>query len=164
MKGRIASMILALGFGFIGCAATTALHEAGKVGNLVKVKELVSQEPQLIPARDKFGGTPLHVAAAFGHKEVAEFLLANGADINATMEFDVTPLHLAAGYGYKDVAELLLAKGADANARNKYGQTPLDVALCKNQSVVAALLQEHAGKRESVKLARPQEHGRTSPC
>jgi ankyrin repeat protein len=36
-----------------------------------------------VNARDDFGLTPLHAAAQEGHMEVAELLIAKGADVNA---------------------------------------------------------------------------------
>ncbi len=41
----------------------------------------------------------LHEAALAGHKSVAELLLANGANINATDTLGYTPLHCAAAGG-----------------------------------------------------------------
>jgi ankyrin repeat protein len=135
MKAGMVGAILVLGLGFAGCATTAPLYDAARVGNLPTVKELLGQNPRLIADRDGFGGTALHVGAGFRQKDVAELLLAKGADVNARMEsHGVTPLHIAAGLGYKDIAEVLLANGADVDARNKLGQTPLVVADCKGQN------------------------------
>jgi ankyrin repeat protein len=71
----------------------------------------------------------LHYAAYGGHKEIAELLIAEGADVNAKDEDGVTPLHEAAFGGYKEIAELLIAKGADVNAKNNGGETPLDFSI-----------------------------------
>jgi len=38
-------------------------------------------------------GTPLHFAAAFGHKEAVELLIANGADVNFANPFNLTALN-----------------------------------------------------------------------
>ena len=65
------------------------------------------------------------VAAINGHKDVAELLLANKAEVNAKDNNGVTPLHLAAFNGHKDVAELLLANKAEVNAKDNDGETPL---------------------------------------
>jgi hypothetical protein len=50
-----------------------------------------------VNAKGYRGRTPFHLAAIAGHKEIAELLIANGADINAKMEDDRTPLDWAYG-------------------------------------------------------------------
>jgi len=101
--------------------------------------------------KDKGGFTPLHWAAHHGHKEIAELLIANGADVNAKNEGGFTPLHSAASLGYKEIIELLIAKGADVNAevvsKTRYnGRTPLDEAIVDNETEAANLLRKHGGK------------------
>ena len=72
----------------------------------------------------------LYLAARKGHKDIAEFLIANWADVNAKEAAnDKTPLHIAAQYGYKDIAELLIAKGAVVDAKDLFGSTPLYDAI-----------------------------------
>ena len=55
--------------------------------------------------------TPLHCAAARGHKEVVALLLANKAEVNAKNKDGAKPLRLAEDRGHKDVAELLRQHG-----------------------------------------------------
>ena len=43
----------------------------------------------------KLSGTPLHLAATEGHKEVAALLVDNGADVKAKNNLGQTPLNLA---------------------------------------------------------------------
>jgi len=68
-------------------------------------------------SKDNNGNTPLHWAAHGGHRSVAEFLMANKAEVNAQNELGLTSLHLAVQEGHKDVVELLLARKADVNAK-----------------------------------------------
>jgi ankyrin repeat protein len=72
--------------------------------------------------------TPLSWATSGAHKEVAELLIAEGADVNAKDEHGGTPLHQAASWKKKEMVELLIAEGADVNAKSKYGRTALYVA------------------------------------
>ena len=58
----------------------------------------------------------LHLA---GSKEMAELLIAKGADIKAKDSLGFTPLHFAAGYDRTEVAQTLIAKGADINAQSE---------------------------------------------
>ena len=46
-------------------------------------------------AKGENGATPLIPAAATGHKEVVELLIAKGADVNAKPEDGATPLDWA---------------------------------------------------------------------
>ncbi|MBD1810910.1 ankyrin repeat domain-containing protein [Microcoleus vaginatus DQ-U2] len=55
----------------------------------------------------------LHFA---GSKEVAELLIAKGADVNAKSPYGWTPLHFATASDRIKVAQTLIAKGADINA------------------------------------------------
>jgi ankyrin repeat protein len=95
----------------------------------------------------------LHHAVNFGHKEIAELLIAGGADVNVKDKNEWTPLHNAARNGRKEIVELLLAKGAAVNAKDKVGHTPVDSAERKNylrspevQKEIAVLLRKHGGK------------------
>jgi ankyrin repeat protein len=59
------------------------IHDAAQTGDLVRVKALLKDNPELVSSRDGPDDTPLHVAAQRGHKDVVELLLANKADVNA---------------------------------------------------------------------------------
>ena len=83
---------------------------------------------------------PLHLAAEYGRKEVAELLIAKGADVNAKEWRGGTPLQYAAQKGHNEVAELLIANSADVNAKTKNGRTPLHSAAYWGRKEVAALL------------------------
>src|SRR5579863_3859755 len=83
-----------------------AIHKAAETGDLAKVKELIQKNPKLISSVDSSHMTPLHWAVYNDHIDVAEFLLAKGADVKALTFDGYTPLHFAAGRGYKEMAEL----------------------------------------------------------
>jgi len=92
--------------------------------------------------------------AFHGHIEVAQVLLAAGADLNTTNR-DGTPLHFAAYKGRAEVAQILLAAGADVNVRDKFGCTPLDLAQQAGHRAFVVLLQE----RESEPLTKSAARG-----
>jgi len=123
------------------------IHDAARAGDLDKVKSMVQEQPDLVSSKDeKFGQTALHVAAFNDKKDVAEFLLANKADVNARSKNGLTPLHLAAGKGNKDIVELLLANNADINAVDNEGWSPVHSAVQYNQKEIEDLLIAKGGK------------------
>ena len=69
--------------------------------------------------------TPLVVAAGGGNLEIAQFLIAHGADVNARDVLIGSPLLWAARSDSLELAEFLMTKGADVNARNFNDETPL---------------------------------------
>ena len=75
-----------------------------------------------VNCRDTQGrnSTPLHLAAGYNNVEVAEFLLENGADVNAQDKGGLIPLHNAASYGHVDIAALLIKFNTCVNATDRY--------------------------------------------
>merc|ERR1719482_1077080 len=55
----------------------------------------------------------LHFAIGSGHRKVVEFLLDEGADIEARARSHQTPLHFAAMEGHVPIAEEILDRGVD---------------------------------------------------
>ena len=53
------------------------------------------------------GESPLHLAAACGHKDFAELLLRHGADRGIKDHTGQTPKHWAARYGNEELINLL---------------------------------------------------------
>ena len=87
------------------------IHDAAQDGALRKVMALLKDNPDLVFSRDRDGMTPLHWAEQEGHKDMAELLLANRAEINAKDNNGWTPLHYAIAYGYKEAAQVLRQQG-----------------------------------------------------
>ena len=57
----------------------------------------------------------VYATAYRGHTDMAELLIAKGANVNVKNEDGRTPLHRAVEYGQIALAELLLAHGADVS-------------------------------------------------
>lgn len=111
-----------------GQSAAPTIQDAARNGDLGGVKALLDGNPDLVFSKDEKGITPLHAAAFAGRKEMAQFLLANKAEVNAKDISGETPLFVAVLAGNNYVAELLLANGADVNTADNKGHTPLAVA------------------------------------
>ena len=80
---------------------------------------------------------PLHAAIAARDHEIIEYLLQNGADVNARQQHDFTPLHAAAQNGDADLIKVLLEHRADINATTASGETAMDIALKSNHTEAA---------------------------
>jgi ankyrin repeat protein len=78
--------------------------------------------------KNQFFQTPLHIAIGNfreGHSEIIDFLIENGADVNAVDCFDQTPLFLCKSHIYSGIIDILIDNGADVNAVDEDGETPL---------------------------------------
>ncbi len=71
------------------------------------------------------GQTPTHLATILGEKHMVEYLLEEGASVNAKDSSGATALHEAVRYGQIEIVNILLDNGADVNARDSLGKTPL---------------------------------------
>jgi hypothetical protein len=121
-----------------------SLHEAALNGKLEKAKALIKANPGLVNNQDSYASqSPLHMAAEYGHRDVAELLLANKADVEAKAHGGWTPLLNAVFGGHKNVVELLLAHKADVNFQEEAGRSPLHVAAENGYTEIAALLLAH---------------------
>jgi hypothetical protein len=113
--------------------------DAFRGGDLVKVKALLKDNPKVVSSSDLNGWTPLHITAKYGHKDVAELLLAKGAAVNAKADDGETPLDLALAKGHWDVAELLRQHGAATGmAKVKFDRVAVDIPFteCPHSNVL----------------------------
>ncbi|ODS30639.1 MAG: Ankyrin [Candidatus Scalindua rubra] len=121
--------------------AADRIHAAAKAGDLLAVTRLLDSDPKLVDAKDEEGWTPLYLASGAGHRNVAEFLIARRASVNANDNIAKgTPLLAAALLGQIDVARLLCDKGADVNAKALKGMTPLIFAAMHGHTEIVKLL------------------------
>jgi len=125
----------------------TALHLAAFFGHLDATARLLEAGASLAAvSRNSLTNTPLHAAVAGGHVEVALFLIARGADVDAADAGRHTPLHIAAEAGYLPVVEALLARGADPHVVDVEDKTPLSRAAARN----------HAAVVDAINLSQPK--------
>ena len=120
--------------------------KAAKAGDVLRIKELLATDTELINARDKDGSTPLHCATWKGQQEVVSLLLEAGAEVNSHNSNDhwgTTPLHAAAHANQAAIAQILIDHGADVNARDMTGQTPLHHTTFHKAKAVAKVLEKY---------------------
>ncbi|ELW66702.1 Tankyrase-2 [Tupaia chinensis] len=86
------------------------------------------------------------VTSRFGRKDVVEYLLQNGANVQARDDGGLIPLHNACSFGHAEVVNLLLRHGADPNARDNWNYTPLHEAAIKGKIDVCIVLLQHGAE------------------
>jgi len=143
--------------------------EAVKSGDVASVNALLNANPSLVNAKNENGVSAILLATYFGHRDIAEVLLAKGVELNifeaaaaghlnrvrllAKEEAELidsyssdgfTPLSLAAFFGREDVLDLLLAHGANPNAasKNQMRVLPIHSAVAHRQPPVALAMVE----------------------
>ena len=99
----------------VGCGnPDRALIEAARDGNIEAVKQAIANGVD-VNAKNRGDATPLHGAAANGHKEIAELLMANGAKINSiysSHEETDSELDFALSNNHQITTDFLRKKGA----------------------------------------------------
>jgi uncharacterized protein len=122
--------------------ASLDVFEAGSVGDVTRLRELLDAEPALTSSYSADGFTALHFAAFFGHAEAVALLLARGAEVDAFGRgwMTGTALHSAVSRMRSTIVGMLLDAGANPNARQSAGWTPLHSAAHNGDLVSADLL------------------------
>ena len=127
--------------------------KAIKNGDINAVRSLLDSDAGLINAVDCNRWHPIHCAARYGHRAIAELLLtADASQINATDEDGWQPIHLAAHNGHRDIVELLLtADASQINATTTAGWQPIHYAarFCQ-RDIVELLLTADASQINAV--------------
>lgn len=141
MKNKIPTILVAL---FLLSAALPAgsedLCEAVKKGDLAKVKELVLADKESLGTKTEGGQTPLHLAAGAGNRPIIQFLIGQGADIDARDNQGNTPLHSAVSSKQVGIAKFLLAKGADVKIKNGQNMPVIVAALMSGSTELIGLI------------------------
>ena len=139
-----------------GCRKSTpALSETAETAEVNRIRAMIKDSPDLINARDSSSenDTRLHTAARLGQATVVQFLLENGAEVDARNKSGRTPLHEASVMGRRAVVQLLLDRKADPNATDRNGYTPAHLAAAEGyKAVLEALLA--AGADPNAKSTR----------
>ncbi len=120
----------------------TAIMAAAIAGHLEIVKKLRAAGAVI----DGPGWTPLIYAATGGRNDVVEYLLAQGAQINAVSPNGTSALMMAVREGKGSTVTLLIARGADVNHRNENGASALAWAERGNEKAMAAELRKAGAK------------------
>jgi ankyrin repeat protein len=127
------------------------IFEAAVTGRADLVRSHLARDSGLARAWSPDGYTALHYPAFFGGVDVAEALLAAGADVEAVSRnaMGARPLHSAAAGRHLDVSRLLIERSADVNASQHGGFMPLHQAAQHGDGELAEVLLAAGADRDA---------------
>jgi ankyrin repeat protein len=140
MKKLLILIILAIP---VSTFAQENLRDAVDKGDIVFIK---NYKGNINRPLDKEGWTALMLAAVYSKPDVANALIASGADLNAAARDGKTVLMVASLYGQADMVKILIKAGANINFMNKKGETALSLAVRFKYNNIAELLKKAGAK------------------
>jgi ankyrin repeat protein len=175
-KNGVSAILLALYYGHQDIAQAIAakkggldIFEASVLGKLEQVKNLIGQDRALVDTYSPDGFTPVALAAYLGQKSVTEYLIENGANVNAIAKnaTGFTALTGAVANNHVEIAKILVKRGANVNHRYEGGVSPLmEACLNGNLELVNFLLENGADPTAKTKdektpltFAKEKNHG-----
>ena len=130
-------------------SAKSDIFQAAASGDVARATELIDAQPEIARSRAADGRTPLHFAVDAVKPEMATFLIARGAEIDAGPEHPLLgaidcPDHAAAW----DMSFFMLCNAADANAR-RGPRTALELACARGYDDIARMLIHRGAKSDA---------------
>ncbi|KAJ8562912.1 hypothetical protein K7X08_031364 [Anisodus acutangulus] len=108
----------------------------------------MGQQLEFVLVRSSFLDLPLHMAPANGHCGIVEYLIRNGANVNASNVEKNTPLHWACLNGHIKVVKSLILAGASVSALNSHERTPIDETVNRGKMDVINAINEAVAQLE----------------
>ena len=142
---RFSSIYVFKKYTFLGLATKKGYEDIVKIMLSPSIQRKKIGKYFQVDKKDKFGRTPLHIAAEYNRLTIAKLLITHGANINAQDYNGETPLHKAVYNQRIGIIKLLLDKGAKLDIPNRRGMTPLDIAFS-------------IGCGETLKLIKPDSY------
>ena len=114
---------------------------AASLGDLTRVRSLLTSGRVLVDRQCNQGASPLHVACQNGHLEVVRSLLSAGALVDLTSADGTSPLWAASHGGHVGVVRALLSSGAQVDL----------VSSCYGGGTLALLVASFIGHVDAVR-------------
>lgn len=115
------------------------IFEVARTGTVAMMENLIKENPSLINTVNVDGYSLLVLATYRGNNEVAEFLVAKGANINGTSNYG-SPLMAAVVKGNSQLVKLFLKHNADTSIADSSGNTALIYATIFKKYEIAEML------------------------
>ncbi len=131
----------------------SALVLAAWRGQMESVKWLIDRGARINSQPRQWSA--LHYAVFAGHAEVADYLMAQGADIDALSTNGSSVLMMAIYEGREALARKLIEKGADRTPRNDWGDGALEWSMRYNHLDIARMLTNP--EEFNIAVSQPKE-------
>ena len=107
----------------------TSLHDAVKLKQLKNVQSILEKNIVDINSINSAHETPMHIACAYGHREIVHLLRSHGADMYRRDCYNNTPIHRAVSSGHGSIANSLITEyGCDPTVKGFQGRSLLHFA------------------------------------
>ncbi|KAH7638901.1 hypothetical protein DERF_006341 [Dermatophagoides farinae] len=106
---------------------TSKLVWSIKNGDFDSVKEIIEHEKLDVNSMID-GRRPIHYAADYGQKEIIEYLIQLGANVNSLDKHGISALLAAIWEGHIECCRLLISNGAKIDGRTPDGMSYIDAA------------------------------------
>jgi len=133
-SAEIAEYLLAAG-------APTSICTEAMLGHRDRVRAYLDTDSSQANAKGAHRISVLYHAVIRAHQDIAEMLLAAGADVNVGAGGSPA-IHGAVMFNQPAMVEWLAAHGADVNIKNYEGLTPLAAALKQGKMEITELLRQ----------------------
>ncbi len=101
---------------------------------------------------DSDGITALDMAIKFKRKDLIEYCIGKGFDLNSTKrKSGITPVMLAACFSDTEMMQMLLDGGGEINAQDHSGMSPLDYSRKLGQKRMVEYLKERGAKHAAYR-------------
>lgn len=122
------------------------IFEVARKGSAVQAAKILKDDPAAVNAKSPEGFSPLILACYRGNRDVANYLIKHGADVNVASTMG-TALMAAVVKNDVETVKLLLAKEANVELSDSNGITALIYAVkFQNPEIVKLLLKSGASK------------------
>lgn len=96
-----------------------AIYDAIRFGDVRELRQLFNEHPRYVYGVQSGINSWLKDAADYAQIEVAEMLVAMGADVNSRLPFGATPLRAAIRSGKPEMVEWMLSHGAAVDSEDR---------------------------------------------
>lgn len=136
MRPLLSRCVMALVMlGISGSVEGAELYDAVKTGKIEIVKSVIADHPESVNEATESGETALHLACRNGQADIAQLLVAAGADVDAVDQRGMTPLRWAVYAQQTGISKALLDNGADVHQVHPVYGSLIDQAFssaCQN--------------------------------